>query len=71
VKGKIGHEQAHSASNILMARGFGQQKALGLRMQLANPGLHMGFDGLPWDFERQWNLGRPRRFGSSPLSNVI
>jgi hypothetical protein len=20
----------------------------------------MGFDGLPWDFERQWGLGRPK-----------
>jgi hypothetical protein len=70
VKGKIGRAQAHFASNILTSRGLGPPTALCRRIELANPDVHMGFDGLPWDFERQWNLGRPA--GSAlPLSNVV
>jgi hypothetical protein len=34
------------------------------------PDFRMGFDELPWDFERQTEFGRPNRFDSSPLSNV-
>jgi hypothetical protein len=39
------------------------------RIELANPDFRMGFDGMPWDFERQTGFGRPNRRGSARLSN--